>query len=128
MKRLVAVVFVFFLSTSFAAAQNFQKNLETYANNYTSERIYLHYDKSSYAAGETVWFKVYMMQTIFPANESKTVYIDWTDPNGKLLMHTLSPVQDGTAFGQFKIPDDYKGQFLHVRSYTKWMLNFDSSF
>lgn len=128
MKQLFAVVFVFFLSISFAKAQNFQKNLETYANNYTSERIYLHYDKSSYAAGETVWFKVYMMQTIFPADASKTVYIDWTDPTGKLLLHTLSPVQDGTAFGQFTIPDNYQGKFLHVRSYTKWMLNFDSSF
>ncbi|MEO8823576.1 MAG: hypothetical protein ABI366_08370 [Ginsengibacter sp.] len=128
MKQLFAAIFVFFISLSCATAQNFEKNLETYANNFTAERIYLHYDKSSYAPGETVWFKLYMMQTIFPADDSKTVYIDWTDPTGKLLVHTLSPVQDGTAFGQFKIPDDYKGPFLHVRSYTKWMLNFDSSY
>jgi hypothetical protein len=128
MKQLFAAVLIFFLSLSFAAAQNIEKNLEIYANNFTSERIYLHYDKSSYAPGETVWFKLYMMQTIFPAEDSKTVYIDWTDHNGKLLMHTISPVQDGTAFGQFKIPEDYKGNFLHVKAYTRWMLNFDSSF
>ncbi|MEO6894514.1 MAG: hypothetical protein ABI136_05720 [Ginsengibacter sp.] len=128
MKQLFAAIFVFFISISSATAQNFEKNLATYANNFTSERIYLHYDKSSYAAGETVWFKLYMMQTIFAADDSKTVYIDWSDPSGKLLLHTISPVQDGTAFGQFTIPDNYKGEFLHVRSYTKWMLNFDSSF
>ena len=128
MKQLFAAVLIFFLSLSFVSAQNFQKNLETYANNFTSERIYLHYDKSSYAPGETVWFKLYMMQTIFPAEDSKTVYIDWSDPNGKLLLHTISPVQDGTAFGQFQIPEGYKGEFLHVKSYTKWMLNFDSTF
>ncbi len=81
MKQLIAAFFVFFLSISFAGAQNFDQNLQTYANNFTEERIYLHYDKSTYAPGETIWFKVYMMQTIFPADESKTVYIDWTDRN-----------------------------------------------
>jgi len=128
MKQLVAAFIFFFFSISFAVAQNFQKNLETYANKFTTERIYLHYDKSSYAPGETVWFKLYMMQTIFPAEDSKSVYVDWTDQDGKLLEHTISPVQDGTAFGQFKVPDHYKGKFLHVKSYTKWMLNFDSAF
>ena len=68
------------------------------------------------------------MQAIFPADESKNVYIDWTDDNGKLLLHSVGPVIDGTAFGQFKIPDDYRGHYIHVKAYTKWMLNFDSSF
>ncbi len=26
------------------------------------------------------------------------------------------------------IPADYKGKIIHVRAYTKWMLNFDSAF
>jgi hypothetical protein len=128
MKQLIAAVFVFFLSISLAGAQNFEKNLQKYANNFTEERIYLHYDKSSYAPGETIWFKVYMMQTIYPADDSKTVYVDWTDQNGKLLLHSISPVQDGTSYGQFAIPGNYKGQYLHVKAYTKWMLNFDTSF
>ncbi len=128
MKQLIAAFFVFYLSISLAGAQNFEKNLQTYANNFNEERIYLHYDKSSYAPGETIWFKLYMMQTIYPADDSKTVYIDWTDQNGKLLLHSLSPVQDGTSFGQFEIPENYKGKYLHVKAYTKWMLNFDSSF
>lgn len=128
MKQLVAAFFFFFLSISLVQAQNFEKNLQTYANNFSAERIYLHYDKPAYAAGETIWFKVYMMQTIFPSVESKTVYIDWSDPNGKLLLHTISPIQDGTTNGQFEIPEKYKGQYIHVRAYTKWMLNFDSSF
>jgi hypothetical protein len=128
MKQLIAAFFVFFLSISFCRAQSFEKKLQTYANNFSAERIYLHYDKAAYAPGETIWFKVYMMQTIFPADDSKTVYIDWTDPNGKLLLHTISPVQDGTAVGQFEIPQNYKGQYIHAKAYTKWMLNFDSSF
>lgn len=128
MKQLIAGIFVFFFSIQLACAQNIDKNLEIYASNFSQERIYLHYDKSSYAPGETIWFKVYMMQTIFPADSSKTVYIDWTDGNGKLLLHAISPVEDGTTFGQFDIPANYKWQYVHVKAYTKWMLNFDSAF
>lgn len=128
MKQLICSFSVFFLSVLFVSAQNIEKNLAFYTNHFTAERIYLHCDQSTYAPGQTIWFKAYLMQTIFPADSSKTVYIDWTDTNGKLLLHTVSPVQDGTAFGQFDIPENYKGQYLHARAYTRWMLNFDSSF
>ena len=100
-----------------------------YANEFGQERMYLHYDKSSYAPGETIWFKAYLMKTIFPADESKTIYIDWTDDNGNLLLHGVSPVADATAFGQFDITRKImQGKFIHVKAYTKWMLNFDSVF
>lgn len=128
MKQLTCAIFVFFFSIFFAGAQNIENNLQEYSKNFPKERIYLHYDKSTYAAGQTIWFKLYMMEAIFPADKSKTVYVDWTDENGKLLLHGVSPVQDGAAVGQFDVPEDYKGKFLHVRAYTKWMLNFDSSF
>jgi len=128
MKQLVCAISVFFLSILYAGAQNIENNLQIYANNFTQERIYLHYDKSTYAPGESIWFKAYLMQTIFPVDESKTVYIDWTDENGKLLLHSVSPIEDGTAFGQFDIPENYAGQYIHAKAYTKWMLNFDSAF
>jgi hypothetical protein len=128
MKQLICGIFVFYFSIFKSGAQNIENNLQTYADNFGQERIYLHYDKSTYAAGETIWFKAYMMQAIFPVDSSKTVYIDWTDQNGNLLLHTVSPIQNGTSFGQFDIPESYKGQYIHVKAYTKWMLNFDSSF
>jgi hypothetical protein len=128
MKQLISGFIVLLFSISFTVAQDINSTLLNYANNYGQERIYLNYDKSTYAPGETVWYKAYMMQAIYPAEGSKTVYIDWTDDNGKLLLHSLSPVMDATTFGQFVIPENYTGKFLHVKAYTKWMLNFDSSF
>ena len=128
MKKLICGFFLFFMFLAVLKAQNIENNLEVMANKFPQERIYLHYDKSSYAPGETVWFKSYIMQAIYPSDDSKTVYIDWSDQNGKLLLHTLSPLVDGTAFGQFDIPENYSGKYVHVKAYTKWMLNFDSSF
>lgn len=127
MKKLVGVfIFVFLIFN--ANAQNIDTTLAKYAKEYEPERMYLHYDKSSYFPGETIWFKAYLMKSIFPDDESKTVYVDWSNENGQLLFHTVCAVDDAATFGQFKIPDNYDGQFIHVKAYTKWMLNFDSVF
>lgn len=112
----------------FARAQDIDAAIAAYASTYSPERAYFHFDKASYAAGDTIWFKTYMMNEIIPADESKTLYIDWIDDKGSLMLHAVSPLVEGITNGQFNIPPDYKGKIIHIRSYTKWMLNFDSSF
>ncbi|HEV2831129.1 MAG TPA: hypothetical protein VGW31_04050 [Hanamia sp.] len=128
MKPFLSVFFFSVFLFSNVNAQDIDATLSRYANDFGQERMYIHYDKSSYAAGETIWFKVYLMKAIFPANESRTIYIDWTDDKGKLLSRSTSPVVDASSAGQFEIPADYSGQFIHAKAYTRWMLNFDSSF
>jgi hypothetical protein len=103
--------------------------LRTYSERYQEERAYLHYDKSAYLPGETIWFKAYLMKGILPAEDSKTLYVDWVDDKGTLLSHTSFPiVPGGVTNGQFDIPATLKTRHIHVHAYTKWMLNFDSSF
>ncbi|MEP6674488.1 MAG: hypothetical protein ABJA78_05015 [Ferruginibacter sp.] len=127
--RIFIIILPFFLLISITGkAQNIDAAIEKYAGIYSPERAYFHLDKSGYAAGETVWFKAYLMNEIIAATESKTLYVDWIDDKGKLLQHIISPIIDGITTGQFDIPADYKGKFLHLKAYTKWMLNFDSAF
>ena len=108
--------------------QDVVEKLEHYATTLSPERAYLHYDKSSYSAGETIWFKAYVLNEIAAAMESKSFYIDWIDDKGAILKHTSAPLVDGLSHGQFDIPENYKGRYIAVRAYTRWMLNFDSSF
>ena len=128
MKQNFALCFILFFSFLTAGAQDIDATIARYAGDFGQERLYLHYDKASYAAGETIWFKAYIMKAIFPADESKTIYVDWTDDKGNLLLHCVSPVQEASSFGQFDIPANYAGKYIHVKAYTKWMLNFDSAF
>lgn len=109
-------------------AQTIDSTLARYSDQFVQEKTYLHYDKASYYAGETIWFKAYLMAGIYPGDQSKTFYVDWIGDNGTVLNHTVSPLVDGATNGQFEIPLDYKGDFIHVRAYTKWMLNFDTAF
>lgn len=109
-------------------SQNLTNKLEVYATQFSPERSYLHYDKSSYFTGETIWFKAYVLNEVAPALESKNFYIDWINDKGIVLKHTVAPLVDGVTNGQFDIPADYKGRYIAVKAYTSWMLNFDSSF
>ena len=99
---LVPLLIIFSFS---AQAQVLDSTLAVYSTKYQQERTYLHYDKSTYAPGETIWFKAYLMEGIFPAEGSKTLYVDWVDDKGGLLYHTSSPIfEGGITNGQFDVP------------------------
>ncbi|MGN6402253.1 MAG: hypothetical protein ACTHMD_17470 [Flavisolibacter sp.] len=116
------------LSFFSAAAQNIDSTLAKYNSSYQAEKVWLHYDKQVYHSGETIWFKAYLMEGLYPANETKNLYVDWVADNGEVLWHTVSPVVEASTSGQFDIPENFNGNFIHVRAYTKWMLNFDTAF
>lgn len=115
-----------FIST--AKAQRIDSTLAQYAAKYQAEKAWIHYDKASYYPGETIWFKAYIMNGLFPAGETKNFYVDWVGDNGEVLWHSVSPVVEGASNGQFEIPETYNGNYIHVKAYTKWMLNFDTAF
>lgn len=109
-------------------AQDITSKIENYAEKFSPERAYLHFDKHVYTPGETVWFKAYVMNELMPAYDSKTFYVDWIDDKGNILHHTVSPLVNAVTNGQYEIPSAYKGRNISVRAYTRWMLNFDTSF
>ena len=128
MRQILLPAFIFTFSFLNGSAQNIDSTIEKYTNDYGQEKAYLHYDKGSYVPGETIWYKAYLLNGIAPVEESKNFYVDISDEKGKLLTHNIIPIVYATAAGEFEIPDDYTGNYIHVKAYTKWMLNFDSSF
>lgn len=126
--RFFPAMILLFLLPAMTAAQDLTAKLENYAATFSPERAHLHYDKTSYSAGETIWFKAYVLNEIAAATESKNFYVDWIDDKGAVMKHIVAPLMDGLTHGQFDIPDNYKGRYIAVRAYTRWMLNFDSSF
>lgn len=127
MRKTVSVIFLMLVFLS-AKTQSLDSSIAKISENYQPEKVYLQYDKSSYYSGETVWFKAYLMQGILPGNESKNLYVDWIADNGSVLSHTVSPIVDASTNGQFEVPANYNSEFIHVRAYTRWMLNFDTAF
>ena len=119
------IVLFFFSKTQ---AQIYDSVLNVYAEQFPREKIHVHFDRSIYNTGETLFFKVYLLTGIEWSSISKNVYVVFYDDNGKFLKETVAPLFQSSSKGSFDIPQDYTGDFIHVKAYTRWMLNDDSSF
>ncbi len=127
-KNIIFFVLIFYVGKSFAQANKIDSILETHSTKYQPEKVHLHFDKAVYTKGETIWFKAYLFSGTQPSTISKNFYVDFYDGNGMLLKHFVTPVYQSSAKGQFDIPTNFSGGFIHVKAYTKWTLNFDSTF
>ena len=125
---LTLILFPVFLYGQTLTSQSVKTNIEQYAAGFPQEKMYLQFDKPVYVPGETIWFKAYLMQGIAPSTISTNLYIVFADENGNVLQPVVAPVVQSSAKGSFDIPSSYTGKRIHIRAYTKWMMNFDSSF
>jgi hypothetical protein len=128
MNRLTLFVCAACLLRSAAFAQSLDSSLNEYNNKYPQEKLHIHFDKDTYLPGETVWMKAYLLSDSRPSAVSKNLYFDWTDADGRLLLHSVSPITEGSANSFFKIPAWVKNGVIHLKAYTQWMLNFDNAF
>jgi hypothetical protein len=126
LRLLVAILAVFIIQESFG--QMIDSMMSVYAERYPTEKIHIHFDKSIYNKEETIWYKIYILSGTELSPLSKNVYVEWYDTTGKMIKQTVAPLFQSTAKGAFEIPADYKGNFIHVKAFTRWMLNDDSSF
>jgi hypothetical protein len=120
--RIWPVLFsICFVNTVFT--QQIDSMMNVYAERAAPEKIHVHFDKTIYNRGDTVWYKVYILQGSDTTASSTNVYFDWYASDGKLMRHTASPVLLSTSQGSFEIPADYKGESLKVWAFTNWTLN-----
>ncbi len=99
-----------------------------YHNEFPQEKAYLHLDKPYYTAGETIWFKAYLVEanTLIPDTISIPLYVELIDnQRGKLIEKKILKLENGSASADFLLPDTLKAGNYQLRAYTNWMLNFD---
>jgi len=105
-------------------AQKPETALEKIKADYTNEKVFIHFDKGSYTAGETVWFKAYIAAGFLPASNSTSFKVELVNDSGNIVVEKILPVMAGTATGQIDLlPNLPQGVYL-IRAYTKWMMNF----
>jgi hypothetical protein len=104
------------------------QTLEQYSKRFPQEKVYLQLDKDYYAAGETLWFKAYVLLQGQPSLSATNLYVELVDRSGAVVLKKLLSIGGGTASGAFEIPELVKAGQYQVRAYTAWMLNFDAEF
>ncbi len=92
------------------------------ANDYP-EKIYIQYDKSGYFAGETIWFKAYLMEGLYPAKSSTVLAVELCNDSGRIIDKRILPIKLGAAVGDFLLPASLPQGNYTVKAYTRRHMN-----
>ena len=91
------------------------------------EKVYLHFDNTSYFEGETMWFKAYVMRTdsCRLSDLSRVLYVELLNPTGDVIKKRKYKIDgDGLAHGDIQLDTIYGSGFYEVRAYTRYMTNW----
>jgi hypothetical protein len=109
-------------------SQRYDSLLKKLNAEFPLEKLYLQFDRGMYNAGETIWFKAYLFSGSNSSLISKTLYAELIDESGKVIERKTAPFFMSGAAAAFDLPPGLTSSIVYVRAYTKWMLNFDSSY
>lgn len=107
-------------------ARQLSASLDTFYKKAPQEKVHIHFDRPFYSAGDTIWFKAYLVNELNQLTEhSKVLYVDLIDDNGSIMRSLKIAITAGLGSGDFVLDLKSKGGNYRVRAYTNWMRNFD---
>ncbi len=126
---LAALLLLSPLAEKTGRAQAFPDSLvlrfESYSAWCSPEKVYLHYDRSCYTAGETIWFRGWVQEaserSLLPP--SNFLYAELLDQRGEVVVRVKIKRKNDAFPGHIDIPDDLETGFYTIRGYTLWQLN-----
>ena len=137
-----AFLLLFCIRTAFAYADvpisRYAANAYRFDREYPQEKVYLHFDNTSYLTGDTVWFKAYVVNASdFTASKSGVLYVDLLNAVGSEMKQQKFKIVDGQADGYICLTNAntdtgrrLRGErnllsgYYEIRAYTAYMLNF----
>ncbi len=117
-------------SSLFLDSSEFYGSIDERKLSYPVEKIYIHFDRSSYFLGDDIWFKVYLVDGINNSltAKSKIVYVELIDPFNQIVDSRVVHLKNGGAAGEFRLDASLKSGLYTIRAYTNYMRNFDDAF
>lgn len=128
MKKFIAVHGLLLIGVLQLSAQKIDSALNVLATRHPSEKIYIHYDKDYYVAGETIWFKAYLYSEGKPGGSSTNLYLQFINSKGQVIFNQQYPALGAVAKGSIAIPDSLTQGNYYIRAFTAGMLNYDEAF
>jgi hypothetical protein len=92
---------------------------------FPQEKIHIHTDKSTYVAGEKIWYRAYLVDAILhlPSYASRYVYVELISPAGESVsLDKIRPV-DSMFYNNIDLAEDLAEGTYIIRSYTNFMRN-----
>ncbi|HEX8358040.1 MAG TPA: MG2 domain-containing protein, partial [Segetibacter sp.] len=128
MKKTLLLLLIIFVKISSADSQVLDSMMKVYAEEFPEQKVHVHFDKEIYRAGESIWFKAYILAGFRLTSNSKNFYTELIDKQGNIVQRKVYPIVESTASGNFDLAENTPAGSYICRAYTSWMLNFDTAF
>lgn len=126
-----ACIIMAFVCLAFSATaqvtetQKLVSNIETARARLPAEKLYLHFDKPYYTAGDTVWFKAYLFAPNYSASAiSGKLYVELVNDSSRIVNSFAIPIYAGLGQGDMVLDEKITDGRYTIRAYTNWMQNF----
>ncbi|GAB0157631.1 Plug domain-containing protein [Chryseobacterium sp. Alg-005] len=126
-KKLIFMVAMGFMSYSHAQNKA-EEALQKFEQKYPQEKIHLLFNKSSYVAGENLWFKSFVFDGYNRSTVSSNLFVELYDRNKTQISKAIFPLYNGEGSGSLSLPETLKENVYYIRAYTTWMANFNEDF
>lgn len=102
------------------------EQIRVFNRTFPQEKVYLHFDNTSYFVGDTLWFKAWLVYAPWhkPMDWSRTLYVDLLTQEGEVVFTKRFKLDNGQCHGDFALSDSLSAGYYEIRAYTRWMLNF----
>lgn len=97
---------------------------------FSQEKVYLHFDKPYYSAGERMWFHAFVLDAdnLTHDDSDSPLYVELIDAKDSVVnMQKIQPI-GGNYSGSFRLDELIPEGVYTVRAYTNWMRNTDSRY
>ncbi|MBP1662864.1 MAG: hypothetical protein H6Q19_4 [Bacteroidetes bacterium] len=113
-------------STEVKKISSFMQKYIRFSDDYPQEKVYLHFDNTSYYLGETMWFKAYVVRSDRQSLSilSRVLYVELINPEGYVIETKKLKIEKGQCNGSFNLAATNYSGYFEVRAYTRYMLNF----
>nr|WP_294942764.1 hypothetical protein [uncultured Mucilaginibacter sp.] len=103
----------------------FQSKLSARLSSFVAEKAYLHFNKPYYFAGDTIFFKAYVVMGDKHqlSTLSAVLHVDLINAANKIEASIKLHIINGVCWGEFGLPAAMLSGNYRVRAYTQWMRN-----
>ena len=102
----------------------------TFSSWCSPEKVYLHFDRTCYTSGETVWFRGWMQEASARSSlsQSNFIYVEVLDGKGETVSRVkIKRGEDGFP-GYIDLPYYLETGDYTIRAYSLWQLNNDTEY
>lgn len=113
-------------SSAIKKIKSYSQHFIAFSKSYPQEKVYLHFDNSSWYLGESIWFKAYAVRADRNSKStiSKVLYVELLNAEGYVVETKKFKLENGVCHGDFNLNLSNHAGFYEIRAYTLYMLNF----